>query len=117
MNLVTALLHAEWPKTRDELRSGLREYYSENDETFRRQFERDKDELRSMGIPLLTASSPNHDPPVTGYRIDRKRYRGKAPDLDTRRVGCTPPCEQPGPPRWITGRKPVLEVGGASRQR
>ena len=81
MNLVTALLHAEWPKTRDELRSGLREYYSENDETFRRQFERDKDELRSMGIPLLTASSPNHDPPVTGYRIDRKRYRGKAPDL------------------------------------
>ncbi|MBC8364481.1 MAG: WYL domain-containing protein [Actinobacteria bacterium] len=81
MNLVTALLHAEWPRTRDELRAGLREYYPDDDESFRRQFERDKDELRSMGIPLVTAPSPDYDPPVTGYRIDRSRYRGRAPDL------------------------------------
>ncbi len=81
MNLVTALLHAEWPKTRDELRADLREYYAEDDESFRRQFERDKDELRAMGIPLITGSAPDTDPPVTGYRIDRSRYRGDLPDL------------------------------------
>ncbi|MEO2114434.1 MAG: WYL domain-containing protein, partial [Acidimicrobiales bacterium] len=81
MNLVTALLHAEWPKTRDELRADLREYYAEDDASFRRQFERDKDELRAMGIPLITGSAPDTDPPVTGYRIDRSRYRGDLPDL------------------------------------
>ena len=81
MNLVTALLHAEWPKTRDELRADLREYYAEDDESFRRQFERDKDELRAMGIPLITGSAPDTDPPVTGYRIDRSRYQGDLPDL------------------------------------
>ena len=81
MNLVTALLHAEWPKTRDELRSDLREYYAEDDASFRRQFERDKDELRAMGIPLITGSAPDTDPPVTGYRIDRSRYQGDLPDL------------------------------------
>ena len=81
MNLVTALLHADWPKTRDELRADLREYYAEDDASFRRQFERDKDELRAMGIPLITGSAPDTDPPVTGYRIDRSRYRGDLPDL------------------------------------
>lgn len=81
MNLVTALLHADWPKTRDELRADLREYYAEDDASFRRQFERDKDELRAMGIPLITGSAPDTDPPVTGYRIDRSRYQGDLPDL------------------------------------
>ena len=81
MNLVTALLHAEWPKTRDELRAGLREYYAEDDASFRRQFERDKDEIRAMGIPLITGFAPDTDPPLTGYRIDRSRYRGDLPDL------------------------------------
>ena len=81
MNLVTALLHAEWPKTRDELRADLREYYAEDDASFRRQFERDKDDLRAMGIPLITGFAPDTDPPVTGYRTDRSRYRGDPPDL------------------------------------
>jgi len=81
MNLVTALLHAECPKTRDDLRADLREYYAEDDASFRRQFERDKEELRAMGIPLITGSAPNTDPPVTGYCIDRNRYRGDLPDL------------------------------------
>jgi proteasome accessory factor B len=81
MNLVTALLHAEWPKTREELRAGLRDHYSDNDETFRRTFERDKDELRTMGIPLVTGYSPNFDPPVVGYRIDRSLFRSHLPGL------------------------------------
>ena len=83
MNLVAALLAAERPRTRDELRAGLRGFYAESDESFRRTFERDKDELREMGIPIETLAVPATDPPETGYRIDPDRYRGSLPDLTT----------------------------------
>ena len=40
----------------------------------RRMFERDKDELRELGIPLETGSNdPMFDDEI-GYRIDRRAY-------------------------------------------
>ena len=44
-------------------------YDSDTEEAFRRMFERDKDELRELGIPLETGGENND-----GYRIPRRVY-------------------------------------------
>jgi proteasome accessory factor B len=47
--------------------------YPEQEEAFRRMFERDKDELRDLGIPLeVGTNNPLDDEP--GYRIRRQEY-------------------------------------------
>ncbi len=52
VNLVAALLDARQPLTREELRVRVGGY-SEDDDSFRRNFERDKELLRQMGMPLV----------------------------------------------------------------
>ncbi len=84
VNLVAALLDANRPLSREELRTAVGGYAGD-DEAFRRTFERDKDLLRQMGMPLvmepLDATRPEG---AQGYRIPRERYEladpGLAPD-------------------------------------
>jgi proteasome accessory factor B len=80
LNLTAALIHTVVPLTADEIRARV-EGYSGSDTTFRRAFERDKDELREMGIPLSVLVVPGTDPPLTGYRIDAREYAGAVPEL------------------------------------
>jgi len=47
--------------------------YPEQEEAFRRMFERDKDELRELGIPLETGTNSSADDEL-GYRISRQAY-------------------------------------------
>jgi proteasome accessory factor B len=47
--------------------------YPEQDESFKRMFERDKEELRELGIPLETGKSSAFDDEI-GYRIRRQDY-------------------------------------------
>ena len=75
LNLTAALLHAEIPLTAEELRDRVGGY-PDTKATFRRAFERDKDDLRSMGMPLRVKPVPGVDPPVDGYRLDRDEYAG-----------------------------------------
>ena len=75
LNLTAALLHAEIPLTAEELRDRVGGY-PDTKATFRRAFERDKDDLRSMGMPLRIEPVPGVDPPVDGYRLDRDEYAG-----------------------------------------
>ena len=75
LNLTAALLHAEIPLTAEELRDRVGGY-PDTKATFRRAFERDKDDLRSMGMPLRVEPVPGVDPPVDGYRLDRDEYAG-----------------------------------------
>ena len=75
LNLTAALLHAEIPLTAEELRDRVGGY-PDTKATFRRAFERDKDDLRSMGMPLRVEPVPGVDPPVYGYRLDRDEYAG-----------------------------------------
>ena len=75
LNLTAALLHAEIPLTAEELRDRVGGY-PDTKATFRRAFERDKDDLRSMGMPLRVEPVPGVDPPVDGYRLDRDDYAG-----------------------------------------
>jgi proteasome accessory factor B len=73
LNLITALLETHRPLTAEELRARV-PGYPEGKAAFRRAFERDKDDLREMGIPLLLETIAGVDPPTEGYRIDRDRY-------------------------------------------
>jgi predicted DNA-binding transcriptional regulator YafY len=75
LNLAAALLDAERPMTADELRDRIGGY-PEAKASFRRTFERDKDDLRAMGLPLSVEPVPGTDPPVDGYRMRRADYSG-----------------------------------------
>src|SRR3954454_10757261 len=82
INLTAALLEAERTLTADELRVRL-PGYAENDAAFRRAFERDKDVLREMGVPLVREPvDPVSQPGVEGYRIPKDEYYLKDPGLD-----------------------------------
>ncbi|MCL2394460.1 MAG: WYL domain-containing protein [Acidimicrobiaceae bacterium] len=79
VNLVAALLDAPRPLRREELRERVGGY-SDDPAAFRRNFERDKDALRQMGMPLvLEPIEGDHPDAPTGYRIPRERY--ELPDL------------------------------------
>ncbi|MEZ5244293.1 MAG: WYL domain-containing protein [Acidimicrobiales bacterium] len=75
LNLTAALLDADRPMTADELRDRIGGY-PEAKASFRRTFERDKDDLRAMGLPLAVEPVPGTDPPVDGYRMRRADYSG-----------------------------------------
>lgn len=81
MNLVIALLSTRSFITADRIRATVLGY-SENasDEAFSRMFERDKNELRDLGIPLETGRVSSTDP-AEGYRINRESYALPAVEL------------------------------------
>jgi proteasome accessory factor B len=81
VNLVVALLDTPRPLTRDELRRRVGGY-SQDDENFRRNFERDKELLRQMGMPLVALPLDPGDPEgEVGYRIPRDLYELPDPGL------------------------------------
>jgi proteasome accessory factor B len=80
LNLTAALLDTPRPLSAEELRRRL-DGYSDADDGWRRTFERDKDDLRAMGIPIELSKVPGTDPPVDGYQIDKDRY-GNAAKLE-----------------------------------
>jgi len=81
MNLVIALLSTRSYITAEKIRSSVAGYAdSASDEAFSRMFERDKNELRDLGIPLETGRVSSYDP-VEGYRINRDTYALPAVEL------------------------------------
>jgi proteasome accessory factor B len=80
LNLIAALLDTGVPITAEQIRTRI-DGYPDAGPSFRRAFERDKDELREMGIPLQVEEVPGTDPPATGYRILASDYAGSQPDL------------------------------------
>ncbi len=79
MNLLAALLDAERPISAEQIQQRVAGYASEK-EAFRRTFERDKDELRSLGVPIRVGTIPGTFPELEGYIVDRRTY--ELPDLD-----------------------------------
>jgi proteasome accessory factor B len=75
LNLVMALLATRMPLSKARIRAAVPQYrMTASDEAFDRMFERDKDELRELGIPLVTAViDPVFDDEL-GYRIDKREY-------------------------------------------
>lgn len=74
LNLVIALLHTRQPLSRARLRQAVPDYAQGSDEAFERMFERDKDELRALGVPLRTEPIDPFFDDEPGYRIDQREY-------------------------------------------
>lgn len=81
VSLMNALLGAPVAISAADLRRRVPGYH-ENDAAFHRTFERDKEELKEMGVPLLLEPIPGTDPPQMGYRIRLKDYELKDPGLE-----------------------------------
>ncbi|MEO8106538.1 MAG: YafY family protein [Actinomycetes bacterium] len=75
LNLVICLLAATRYVTKEQVRTAVPQYADcASDEAFERMFERDKDDLREMGIPLETGSNDAFFDDEIGYRIPREAY-------------------------------------------
>ena len=74
LNLVICLLATRRFLTVQQIREAVPGYDADNEEAFRRMFERDKEELRELGVPLETGSNSTWDDEV-GYRIARRDYQ------------------------------------------
>ena len=81
LNLISTLLETSRPLTAEELRARV-PGYPDAKASFRRAFERDKDDLREMGVPLVLEPIEGVDPPTDGYRIDRARYYLQDPGFE-----------------------------------
>lgn len=73
LNLVFALMGSGQPVSRASIAASIPGYDpTAGQAAFERMFERDKDELRGLGIPIRTVLDVNGD--VSGYTIDRDDY-------------------------------------------
>ena len=75
LNLVICLLSTRQFLLKEQIRRAVPQYAEcPNDEAFDRMFERDKDELRDMGVPLETGSNNAWFEDEVGYRVDGSAY-------------------------------------------
>lgn len=81
INLTAALLSAERPLRAEELRERIAGYPDDR-ASFRRQFERDKDALRELGLPLETVIERRANEEVTAYRVNADDYYVRDPGLE-----------------------------------
>src|SRR3954470_24515436 len=74
LNLVICLLHTRSYLTAERIRELVAGYdEAPSDEAYKRMFERDKEDLRGLGIPLETGTNSAFDD-EPGYRIARRDY-------------------------------------------
>jgi len=81
LNLTALLIETPRPLAAQEIQDRM-EGYPEDHAAFRQAFERDKRDLRDMGIPLVVEEVPGVVPVVDGYRIPKDRYYLADPGLD-----------------------------------
>ena len=75
LNLLFALMASARPVPKHHLREAIDAYReSPTDDAFERMFERDKDELRSMGVPVETVEGADGLGGIEGYRVAADDY-------------------------------------------
>ncbi|HEX2053895.1 MAG TPA: WYL domain-containing protein [Actinomycetota bacterium] len=79
LNLIVMLLETSQPVTAEQIHRTIPGYGQDSWDSFKRMFERDKEELREMGIPVELSSLDPWDT-EQGYRIPKDRYY--LPDLE-----------------------------------
>jgi proteasome accessory factor B len=84
VNLTIALLETRRPLTFEALRRRTGYYPQDDIASARRMFERDKETLRSLGVPIETRQDFGMDDP--GYLIDRRTYELRDIGLDAEEV-------------------------------
>ncbi|MGW2091228.1 helix-turn-helix transcriptional regulator [Promicromonospora sukumoe] len=87
LNLVIALVNTNAAMTKQQVRTAVAGYSdAPSDEAFERMFERDKDMLRALGIPVVTVGTGGHTDEL-GYRIDQDAYALPPIDLTPAELG------------------------------
>lgn len=74
VNLLIALLSTRRYLSREELRELVEGYRGSSQTAFERQFERDKEELRRIGIAIETGSNDPYSDEEHGYRVNRSEF-------------------------------------------
>jgi proteasome accessory factor B/proteasome accessory factor C len=82
MNLVICLLVARGYVPKSRIRQVVSGYGDQSDDAFERMFERDKEELREIGIPIETGSYDPWGDDEPGYRIQRQEFELPEIQLD-----------------------------------
>jgi len=87
LNLVAALIDTTTPLTAEQIRDRVPGYPErgthESDSAFHRAFERDKESLRTVGIPIETVEVNYLEQPRAAYTILRDSYELPDPGLDS----------------------------------
>ena len=74
MNLTICLLVSRTFIPKDRIRQAVEGYHDLGDEAFDRMFDRDKEELRVLGIPIELGTIDKAFEDEVGYRISRNRF-------------------------------------------
>lgn len=114
VDLVAALIDAPRPLTREEIRDRIPEAYAADDGAYKRAFERDKDTLRQMGIPITVEplERDNADSPV-GYRIRREDYELPDPGLEPDELAALHLAASAVRIDGVAGKEAIWKLGGA----
>jgi predicted DNA-binding transcriptional regulator YafY len=104
INLIALLLNTRRPLTVEEIRNTVPGYQQEDYASFKRMFERDKEELRSLGIPIERRFTDVWEV-EEGYLISKDRYYLPELDLSPDEMAAL----------WIASRI-VVEPGGKDDQ-
>ncbi len=87
LNLVIALVNTTGRMTKEQIRGSVAGYdASASDDAFERMFERDKETLRELGVPVVTVSSAAHGDDQ-GYRVDGDAYALPPMQLSAAQLG------------------------------
>ena len=82
LNLTICLLVSDRYLSKGRIREAVEGYHDLSDAAFERTFERDKDELRSLGVPIEVGSFDAFFDDEPGYRIRPSEFQLPAIDLD-----------------------------------
>ncbi len=80
LNLLITLLVSRTYVTKDKLRNVVEAYREASDDAFEKMFERDKDDLRALGVPIEVGGFDPMFEDEKGYRISRGAF--ELPDID-----------------------------------
>lgn len=112
LKLMAELLETERPLSAEELRKRI-DGYPEAGPSFRRAFERDKDDLREMGVPISVEPVPGADPPVDGYRIRKDQYYLRDPGLEPDELAALHLAASAVRMDGLPGAEAIRKLGGA----
>jgi proteasome accessory factor B len=80
LNLLITLLVSRTYVSKERLREVVEPYREAGDEAFEKMFERDKEELRSLGIPIEVGFVDRAFEDEPGYRVERSAF--ELPEID-----------------------------------
>ena len=113
LNLLAYLLTVDRPVTADEIRHTVAGYDRESDTAFHRTFERDKDLLRRLGIPIEREATDVFEVEF-GYVVHDDRYALEDPGLtDEERTALALAVQAVGFGGRPSGQEALMKLGGA----